>query len=1150
MALQDNQTVAGFLKDLGYDVPSGNIDAAALAPILSQAITELKSYLDISSSETDITALRGALDTKIQETRNDSGFQGIANTFSISEGAGQIAANALIESMDIQIPDQLRDNMGGVIKFVQNYETFAAAAQTVQQEASPTPAPTSTQNLASAPQGAPVTTPADPSKTVTQQETEAAAKLDPQIIRDFQTLMQEQYPNANITVNGQWDGATKHAYLTYGATLTGKPMHEINAGDIAGTIIARYQSLGDPANPNSTLNVTRMHLQDATHRLKNPSDGDDIATLQAEKAAIERALQQTETVVDRLHRFGTIANNGLQDVFAAAHENITPPTGADVTEATTNPLAHLSEEEQGLAIASGIIIEQFLSNESLHAKAQEYAKALDPNSTWTLTKPENADGYLDEGSQASLQQVLGILVSDPVLGLRDYQTETGAVPYTPQLGQSILSALNRAQSGPAKDMRDMLDAQVPEMNDPLNPGVKKTGASALIAHMDYLYRQDIIKKQRMDHLTIPQMNAMQAGILTFIVGFINQMFPNLLPAVDGMCRQFTGSGLLQLAPALGAIDGVREKLGGMDNLDPHEQLVESFKRSFRDSESAEDRSAMEDTLMRAASTMSNLPFGSDERRKNYPAAVRAALDDAMAIMGDAHPDDADFAARLDQASQKYATTFIDEMKDLNAEHGGPDFQDNPTLQVYPFDILQENLTNAGFDIDGNAHISPDEIDRIAQTYNSVNYGVLDYNHTPLLFTDNNGNTFIAGIDKASNMFTVEPLPCNEIDTAIARGDSIDAIKSAYPGYALAEDNYRPYFNMNGMRFGGATYDLAITQVARDPEIIKPFDRLENLAHHHLDREQRNDRLEAAFTDPAERKRLAKSLSREIMSRAGYQRGASERSARTIDGKEAPTPEMEELMRLRDIMNSPSQAQNEFANAPRTWANAGGEIYVFSRVDPQYGLKLGKFTYETNVTEEIARYKSLPQADLEAYRANPDMMARHFNNLTSVAQQYPQFNNAFDLARNITHEYKLRTDHVPHVERMPQWLERTIASPAEKQALGVAVRGSIKLFKPDNGHIYIVGKGDNVKDFIGYDIAQELQKFTSLTPEQRDVIFQNPQQAFHQFPRMTEIADQYPQFDANSLATSLLQKESVRSELNIAPIERRTPEAELDAATAP
>lgn len=879
-------------------------------------------------------------------------------------------------------------------------------------------------------------------------------------IKRFQKIMAHAFPDQNIQPTGTWDKATQAAYLKYAEEITGQSADKLTINTINAAAATKLKALKD--EPQDTPEWRKQTAILSTFSILSPH---------------------------------------LTPLFKGTLAEVAPPKAQASVQAEST--------QDPKILSASLMVEKFLSNEKLVKFVNETGQQIDQN--WTFSQPTDAaDLTLDAGSQAALQQLLGVMTKYGGLGLEEFRTNEGPVPYTPQLGQKILQGLEKTQNPKMREVRAMLEQNIPEMEDPQNPGVKKKGAAALIAQLDYLYLHNVLERQARADASIPEMDPMQMGILKFVFGFINQMFPNLIPMLDGLARQYTGAGLTDLVPALGMIDGVQEKLGGLDQLDPHEQLVESFKRSFKDTKGAAAREDMKEALMKAAATMSNLPFGSEGRRKNYPAAVSQALDAAMVEMGDLKPGDEGFNAALDKASQAYATTFIDAMKTLDTKHGGPDFQDNPPFQLYPPEILRQNLSASGFDIDNNAKvISDDEIDKIVTTYNNMNYGESSlYNHKPLIFTDNSGKTYIAGIDQKSNMFTIQHLDIKAINEALDAGQPIETIKSAHPAYAFADENYRPYFN-NAMKVNGSIkYDRAITYMAGNPNIARPFARIDHDAQAHKDDTQLRAQVEYIIYEDTKNKEQERHFKNRVK---------LARKKKGLTGYEDCRPEEKFL---------------EFA--PQTGSKQGGSIYVDSRVDPKMGAVLGQRSFRADVTDELAKFSELNAAQRGYYDDKPELMREHFPELSTVAAQYPQYDNAFDLADKLVKHYDLHTKAIvpPLKAAMPQWLQDMLDDPDEQRSLEEATKNGIKMYKPKGGHVYIVGKGDSQqRPFIAYDVGEELEKFAQLDSQQRDAVFTSHHATYDQFPHLTEIADQYA-FDTKALADSLLRKDSVTQELGI------------------
>jgi hypothetical protein len=156
------------------------------------------------------------------------------------------------------------------------------------------------------------------------------------------------------------------------------------------------------------------------------------------------------------------------------------------------------------------------------------------------------------------------------------------------------------------------------------------------------------------------------------------------------------------------------------------------------------------------------------------------------------------------------------------------------------------------------------------------------------------------------------------------------------------------------------------------------------------------------------------------------------------------------------------------------------------------------------------------------------MREYFPALSAVAIQYPQYKDAFDLAQDVAKNYNIPSPLTPVVTtNMPQWLQDKINDPVELESLKQATESGIKMYKPQDGHVYIVSKGDAQRPFVGHDVGDELKGFAQLSTSDRAQM--GNIQA--QYPGLADLAA-HAQCSVEALANSLLQKDSVVQTLGI------------------
>ncbi len=1156
-----------LLKELGYDLTgheNGKNDES-FQNAFSVAEQDLLKLAGSTAShlQDDMPTFDGLINNLQSELNQDQETK--TNILALkTAGAFRDDVSAMLpqEILDQLIPinPNLAKNFEHLIEFTEKYDQYRPAILATEAALYPAQQPTPDADTAEQQNTADTDQTNNNSLlqniTVSQAELDTAEALDPEKIRALQQSLISQ--GLELTANGTWDNATKTAYLNSILAATDNKEALTDIEQSSNILQTRQQEL---LNIHKGLMEQQVVIDndiatykeqydwgwtDGTwfdsHDIDNEEIDTKIAALEAQKSALTEQANQIALVTNSWQQSLIHMNGELKPLLTATHasdelkQTINPAPLNNETNINTDSEA--TQEPSGAAA----IIEGLLGNPALQKTIEDAAKMLG-DTDFKLSQPINTgDGIIDAGSDAGLQQVLSFLVSDVAAGLKHYQSTTNEpTTYTPALGHALAQALqdpNHPNAAALSEINKTLNEAFTEqglgdLEDPENPGQKISSIDFLTIQLNELYRKKALKREAIQDLDLinAQMDPIQMGILNFVVNFIP---PEMIAALDGIIRQFTGGhGILDLMPQLKAVDSLNEALGGMDDLDPTQRLAESFKRSFKNVDDAADRESMKDSLVEATAMIENLPFGSGERRQNFPIAVEAALSDAMAAMGDIKPGDPDFEAKLSEASLVYADSFEKNMHELSQKYGGADRLANPAITINE-KVLMPTLSQSGFDIDGQGgDVGSDEINRVVAAYNNANQGLAPHNQNPLIFTDNNGQTYTAGISQPSNTFTIEHLPIADISTALANGASQEALSQTYTGYALLSTTYQYSFH-GYMKSHDVTFDNTIITAASDPSVSKPFSAIEHGAQIHSQSQTMRQDLENAFMDADERARLERDLAGAIVNSRSRAARDGDHPSRINAGVSRPNvdPKTAELIALREMAQDDDKSREVLATQPKTYTGLKGNIYLFSKIADENQGGIYQRAFEVDATEEIARYTALTADKMAFYQKDSALMKAHFPNLSTVASQYPQHTNAFSLAQSLASQNSMEFKPAPLVNNLPTWLHPQVRDSQSYNDLSAqtANKPQIIFDRNDPNAIRLVAKGDENRTFIGHDVSEELNRFRTLTDEQKQSIFTNTGQASALFPRMSELAGQYDAFSAKVLAQSLLARADIQDHL--------------------
>lgn len=1139
------ETVEKLLTGLGYDMgdhKAGEADAV-LYTAMDQAFADVKKLAKLEGD--DFAGSVKTLDAKIEEQKK------LISGVEVLKSLGQDVDILDMIRKNKDLPDRFRQKPESLIDFVNNYDTYKASILAVE-AGNPADKKPADPVVKSEQTQKPANVKLDLS--VSDAETKALENVKPEDIQKLQEFLAGVYPDSGLKADGKWNDQTKAAYLDYTARVIAGtidnpafdkiPTHEAVENFTKQKITGFNTQLVELGKARSEADKSYQAAMDGLDEWFNSDETDAKYEAQAQAAKQQRvsilenqnALQQvTQQLVD----FQTIMEP-IAPVLDAAHKDLHHILTTEPEKLSLDAEIKGGEGDKktpAVIEPDMLMIESLLASPEVAKVITDAAKAAGQSKyVFPQSSVKTPDGKLDEHEQAGLQHMLGFMAQGMGLG-SEFLNENGEINYSPRLGRKITEALEQNATPAAQQVNEALKKTFPDgVKDPSDLSKTLGHQEFLAVYLNSLYYKEKIARKPVTQVPVPQMDPMTSALIGFVADWLLKAFPGSAPMLDSLARQFTGGlGLMDLVPSLRDNENVSKALGGLDKMEADQQLMESFKRSFRDAKDAGARAEMEAALIKSAEMLNDVPFGSEARRKHFPNAAKNAMAEALAHLGDAKPGDKGFEDKLDAAAIIYADTFMDNMYQLNSKMGGPTFDTNPELRVP--DTLLVTLNNSGLDLGQSGAIDQTHVNRIVTAYNNQNHGAMDYAHKPLMFTDAKGQTYIAGIDQQSKLFTVAELPVQDINQAMANGASMETLKQSFPGFMLAQNNYRHFFN-DAVKGKGVSFAESIPFMASDPKHVKPFSQIEATAKDAANEAQIRSDLEAAYLNQDERHRLEKNLSGAIINanaqaahsggRTNYTGDFNARSGAKLD------PKTQELIALREGLNDDAKMQAELSNTPKFFSNHAGKLFVFSRVDPALGSVKYEKAFETNVTEEMGRYIALTTDQRMAYIQNQDLMKSHFPKLNAVASQYPNLDNAFKLGDEISQRFNLAHRPVPRNQAVPSWVMDQIPNVAAQDTLAQSVKNAPRIFVDGNSdHIRILGRGDSNAPFKGHDVKEELRHYSLLNPQQREQIWANPRQVAAHFPGISDIAAQYDAFKPETIMQAVLKDPSVQKALDLA-----------------
>lgn len=516
--------------------------------------------------------------------------------------------------------------------------------------------------------------------------------------------------------------------------------------------------------------------------------------IKADPKKLITLADQAETLIQALDN--SLANGLLTPSSIAPAGAPTAPTAAPAAKPTMdNAIASSivevalgdSKDATGNVISQGLvsILNEGLEKGSENILAQLFAKDLvDQRIPGLGDNPPN--GRLELREQAAIQGIMMVLSHQHVLGvpgaLGIKNGKSKPFLYTPDKGNFIKHALrNIDKDNPPMFLRGMDEKQQKQFYDMIEGGKLDLFIDALdhLSSNDQLAAYQIFQGQGLGYSPVTK------DILKSEVERLNAANPDAVGLLDTLILSYTRT------------EGINNILNTEDNIDlkiegtlSPAQRLEDFYKKARDHHEKNNQSSGESFevfLIRTLRTMEAMPFGYDHQRKAFRDGLEAALRSA-ATETDPDKAAATFARGVHGAMDKVLEN--DEHVAYSHRHDvtprlHPDVYDFPDITSGGKTFTKDDIINAYNDL----HVA--RADEEEQKYGRTR---LLINHEALCFADDDGNKYIAVIDKHSMTFNIQKLdltyfheqtkdlPAEEVHNYIK--EHVDEFRKNDPAFAL------------------------------------------------------------------------------------------------------------------------------------------------------------------------------------------------------------------------------------------------------------------------------------------------------------------------------------------------------------------------------
>lgn len=397
------------------------------------------------------------------------------------------------------------------------------------------------------------------------------------------------------------------------------------------------------------------------------------------------------------------------------------------------------------------------------------------------------DGILDMNDQAALQGVLYLFSAHlGIFGDDNWK-------YSPELGQRILQGIDKANFDTVESTYlSMLDLETEEglaekaeydaLDDKGKQEFLKEKRSeirdqivALIGALDVLDGAGVLVDQRLytdTHYAVPE--EAQEIFQEYISAATsdNPLGAAQIGFLNGLVHQSTGG--LSLRDSVGGDFALPNDLR---NFDPTQSVAENLTAFYVDGFNAVGATSAEDfenkiNASELVDMIETLPFGTDERRAAFDAAMIAAFAAAKKADQDNADPNADITAILGTA---FAESMQTSMEQINADPTmGADYL---YIHARPIQIdpRMDEMSYGGF-----------SVNEAFAEYNKQNQNAFEFEQNEALFIKgDDGRTYIGSVDLESRLFQVKDLNLEALTASIEAGNrDYESLAAISPGFDL------------------------------------------------------------------------------------------------------------------------------------------------------------------------------------------------------------------------------------------------------------------------------------------------------------------------------------------------------------------------------
>ena len=417
-----------------------------------------------------------------------------------------------------------------------------------------------------------------------------------------------------------------------------------------------------------------------------------------------------------------------------------------------------------------------------------------------ITEVGEPDGIFDMRTQASLQGMM-LVLSHPMLLEIPAEKGVGDHEYTVTKGKYIREHFEEKLKGKISD-EQLADLKkvLPELLDSLDYLAKE----GMISHELFINPDNSI-------LSMPDLVERQFAQR---IEEHKDGNPDMLRLLDSLTHTYTNSmGMAALMPDL----AIPDLFGKIDaSKSPRDRLAQFYKEAREKYGDKEDNFHTDMIIL--INTAMTLPYGNRAYREHFEDAMSDALAEAGKIS------DPDAAAKM--FADKVSTYAVELHK--TQEGGAPAYVESYDRSV---PVWKPGLTSLEITSGGHAYNSTD----IAQAYDDYNLAVAQgdfqkrgmanplYQQKFMIFQDDEGQRYVAGIDKDSMIFTVEKIDVAAIRKALKDkpGRPWTEIRDLDPGFALLVDQ-RGHIQNGSYSYSNLLVDVESEDVPKLGDFVQKY----------------------------------------------------------------------------------------------------------------------------------------------------------------------------------------------------------------------------------------------------------------------------------------------------------------------------------------